>query len=96
MSVKFLFFLKFLLHLHTKQAARMKSLKVLDISQNGIDELPESLFSATSLNALEISLNPVTEEDLKNMKSYEIWLKRKASTINKKIQGGATFDLIKN
>ena len=80
---------------HALQVAKLQSLKSLDVSNNRIQSLPASLFEDTTLNALQLGGNTVTEADLKMMPCYEVWLSRRASTINKKLQGGATYDLIR-
>eukprot|EP01064_Diplonema_japonicum_P024357 TRINITY_DN34904_c0_g1_i1.p1 TRINITY_DN34904_c0_g1~~TRINITY_DN34904_c0_g1_i1.p1 ORF type:complete len:292 (+),score=42.18 TRINITY_DN34904_c0_g1_i1:45-878(+) len=75
--------------------AGLVELKDLDLSACSIVELPPSLFTDTALLRLDISRNPLTEKDLKAMPSCDAWLKRQATAINKKIQGGAVVELIK-
>eukprot|EP01063_Lacrimia_lanifica_P040957 TRINITY_DN9447_c0_g1_i1.p2 TRINITY_DN9447_c0_g1~~TRINITY_DN9447_c0_g1_i1.p2 ORF type:complete len:330 (+),score=102.47 TRINITY_DN9447_c0_g1_i1:92-991(+) len=77
------------------KAARLQDLKSLDVSGNHLTALPETLFSSTALTQLTIAGNPVTERELRQMASFEEWMQRRASTINRKIQGGADFELIK-
>uniref|UniRef100_A0A7S4FR63 Uncharacterized protein n=1 Tax=Eutreptiella gymnastica TaxID=73025 RepID=A0A7S4FR63_9EUGL len=76
-------------------AGGLKQLKKLVLNHNSISALPDSLFSRTELNKLEIEHNPLAWDELKKLPSYDQWRERQRINIDKQMQGGLVVELNK-
>ena len=77
------------------QISKLMSLKHLILNHTNISDLSAALFDATPMSKLDIEGCPFTESDLRKKDFYPNWMDKRAGTINKKIQGGAEFQLMK-
>jgi Leucine-rich repeat (LRR) protein len=71
----------------------LKKLKVLQLDNNQIQQLPDALLSGcTSLHTLSLHDNPITPQQLESTPGFEAYNARRRGKYDKGISGGALLN----
>eukprot|EP01065_Artemidia_motanka_P015130 TRINITY_DN18_c0_g3_i1.p1 TRINITY_DN18_c0_g3~~TRINITY_DN18_c0_g3_i1.p1 ORF type:complete len:256 (+),score=92.90 TRINITY_DN18_c0_g3_i1:52-819(+) len=76
-----------------KDGAGLPQLQRLDLTGNGITELPRWLFTDTRLNQLCLDGNPLTIHQLRDRDYTAAWQERQKAAIDKQMHGGLVVKL---